>query len=74
MWTTSWGPVSYWHPHVVMGYYHLIVHCFEQHYPRLCAGEVKTPVVGSAGNKLSGFRGLPTLNLYLYYLEYSGNQ
>ena len=26
------------------------------------AGEVKTPTMGSTGNKLSGFRCLPTLN------------
>ena len=28
-------------------------------YPRLGAGEVKTPAVGSCGNKRLGFRRLP---------------
>ena len=34
---------------------------FQPYYPILVAGEM-TPAVGSAGNKLSGFRRLPTLN------------
>ena len=34
-------------------------YCFQQHFPSFGAGEVKTPALHSAGNKLSGFCQLP---------------
>ena len=59
----QWLAVSDWHS--VLGD-NLIGYCFQQYKSRLGAGEVKSPAVGSAGNKLSGFRRLPTLNETLF--------